>query len=468
MAAALSPREADELEAILEATYAGEPLADYITRVNPKLPPPPHILRHLIPKLEEAKRRPLRLIINMPPRHAKSHTVAHFIAWYLDNCPTLRNAYATYSDDLSLDMSKLVRKAYSANGGGFEAGSNAVHDWRTAEGGGMVATTVRGILTGKPVTGVAVVDDPHKDRAEAESGRIRENVWEWFRTVVYSRLEPGASCIVIQTRWHTDDLSGRLLRGETGDDWELVELPAIADEDTDHESALWPEQFPLEQLHKIKKTQGAYNWSALYQQRPRPRGGRVFNSPSRFELENFRFDGLFLRIGVDPAASAKTSADYSVGLLLGTKGVGDDARGYVIDVLRVQEEIPKFCRRLLAWQRRWIGAPLIVEAVAGFKAVPQIIRELAPGVRVVEVKPSLDKFQRAQSVAAAWNDGRIAVPITAPWDVEAFLDEVDNFTGLGDVHDDQVDALAHAWNDGYKPLPPMKKGARVAPFLPFG
>jgi predicted phage terminase large subunit-like protein len=161
---------------------------------------------------------------------------------------------------------------------------------------------------------------------------------------------------------------------------------------------------------------------------------------------NFQLDGFVIVIGGDPAASESTTADHSAAVVL---AFGENHDGlptaHVVDVYRKQVSVPVFVDDLVALQRRWFGAPVVIEAVGGFKAVPQIMRRTNPEILVIEARVLGDKFQRAQPVAAAWNDGRILVPTVAPW-LDDFLKEVRGFTGVKDDSDDQVDALSHAWN----------------------
>jgi len=252
--------------------------------------------------------------------------------------------------------------------------------------------------------------------------------------------------IVVGTRWHADDLIGRL---EASGDWEVLNLPAIAEEDDplgrQPGEALWPERYPVEELEAIKRQIGEWSFAALYEGRPRPRGAAVFGEPARFDFEAWKPEAARVIIGADPAASEKTSADYSVAVVLAVEGRGDRMTGRVLDVWRGQVAIPTFTERLRALSAKWYGCPVAVEAVGGFKAIPQMLRQVDPLLRLLEVTVRGDKFTRAQPVAAAWNDGRILIPTSAPW-VAAFLDEVQAFSGVRDRKDDQVDALAHAWN----------------------
>lgn len=156
----------------------------------------------------------------------------------------------------------------------------------------------------------------------------------------------------------------------------------------------------------------------------------------------------------DPAATAKTKADFSAWGAFAMEGYAEESRMYVLEVGRAQIEIPRLVRVLSAFQQRW-GLLIGVEAVGGFKAVPQSLRDQDTTLRVIDIIPKGDKFTNAQPVSTAWQAGRVLVPLetaATPW-VKPYLDELKKFTGLGDVHDDQVDITSNAWNLLYRKKP---------------
>lgn len=278
-----------------------------------------------------------------------------------------------------------------------------------------------------------MVDDPVKDRADAESAVMRERTWDWFNDVAYTRLEPNASAIVVHTRWHPDDLIGRLTDGRTEEKWDTCKLPAIDDEGR----ALWADRFTVAQLLKIKGQVGEYTWWSLYQGSPRPRGGSVFNGAWFFE--KICTEGYQVAIGIDLSYSAKTKNDYSVAVVL--LRCGD--LYFVADVLRLQVTSPLFAARLALLREQWGGAPIIWYTGGTEKGVADLIT--AQGLSIDARPATNDKFVRAQPVAAAWNAGKVLLPKEAPWRAE-FAREIADFTGVKDPHDDQVDALAVAYD----------------------
>jgi predicted phage terminase large subunit-like protein len=385
----------------------------------------------------------VRAVVSVPPRHSKTETILHSIAWLLEQDPRRSIGYVSYADAISRSKSRLARDYARAAGVALRRDAESLQEWRTVANGGLLATGVGGPLTGHGVN-VLFVDDPIKNRQEAESSLIRQRTYDWFTSTATTRVEPNGSIVVCHTRWHGDDLIGRLEK--SGEGWEVINLPAVSDKGL----PLWPSRWPLTALEHRRKAIGEYDWAALFQGRPVPRGGQLFRQPARYETLDVT--GARLYIGVDTAASEKTRADYSVAVVLAVRGDGAEMTADVIDVHRVQKEIPALCKDLLALQAKW-SAPLAIESVGSGKAVPQVLRSIEPSLQIIEIAGAMmrgDKFTRAQTVAAAWNGLRVRVPVRAPW-LSTFLDEVMSFTGVSDLHDDQVDALSHCWNIAAEP-----------------
>jgi predicted phage terminase large subunit-like protein len=430
-----------------------EHLADFIRRVSPHHPPPAHV-QPLIAAIERARWQPVRLCVAMPPRHCKTITILHGLAWWILNSPADTCAYVSYSDRQAWSKSRVCRTLAELGGVRALGDSASASEWRTRDGGGLIAAGAMSGITGQGVHGLMVVDDPYKNREEADSEIIREKIWETFNEVVFTRLE-GASVIVCHTRWHEDDLIGRLV-GMEG--WESINLKALAEDDDplgrEPGTALWPtnENFTARLLDGIRRQVGEWSFAALYQGQPRPRGHTLFG-PEHYH-EDHQLDGHRLVIYADPAASQKTTADYGVMMCMALKGARETQTARIIDLWRGQVTVPQFARNLSAFQQQHGGAPVWIEAVGGFKAVPQLLREIEPGIRLREDVPKGDKFQRAQSVAAAWNEGRVTVPRNARW-LRPFLNELASFTGINDVHDDQVDCLSGCWNCGSASMVPQ-------------
>jgi predicted phage terminase large subunit-like protein len=393
----------------------------------------------------------------MPPRHGKSITMRHALAWKIFDSPGCLNGYASYGQDLSDVTSLQTRRIVERLGVSLQR--SKLRDFTTQYDGGLLTTSVGGAFTGRGINGgLLSLDDLLKGRLEAESKNEREKSWTWLLDDALSRAEGGSSVILTNTRWHEDDPPGRLKKDPLGLPWVHLNLPAISWEgkpvDERHSENFEPLWLGVDATNPTRegalawyakaRARGEYGWWSLYQGEPRPRDSRVFGEPSYHELAT-PLDGHRVFIACDPAATANTKSDYSVAVAIAVTGAADDMRARVVDVIRGQWEIPELVKRLHAFRQKWHGAPVAVESVGGFKSVPQSLRSLDSRLRVVEITPRGDKYLRAQAAAAAWNNGRLTIPLGASW-VPAFVDEFMEFSGGGDLHDDQVDALSHVWN----------------------
>ena len=445
--------EADEIEELelLEGDAPALGLRDFIRKQSPHLLPGDH-LAPIIAKLEEATRHPIRLCISIPPRHGKTVTISHALAWWMQWSPADTHAYASYSDRQAWSKSRQIRNL--AMQAGVEIGdADSLAEWRTEQGGGLLAAGAGSGLTGQGVNGMLIVDDPFKNRREANSKLLRDNVGEWFNEVVMTRLEEvesSASVIVIHTRWHEDDLIGRLAKSG---EFEVINLTALAEEDDllgrAMGEALWPDKYNRDFLERRRKTMGAYGFDALYQGRPRPKGSRLFGAPHYYDPAQINWTGCRTGIGADPAASEEDSACYSAAVAGRFRGAAEDTRIlYLTDVYHEQVTVPQFCDDLRGFQERNDGAMAAVEGPGPGRAVMDTIWRVDREARIVSSPAKGDKFQRAQGVAAAWNDGRVLVPLGNPPWLEPFLAELETWTGVNDAYSDQVDALAHLWNSG--------------------
>lgn len=402
-----------------------ENLLEFIPRVSPKYTPPYH-LKPYVDVLERSLREPVRAVFSAPPRHGKSETTIHHIVRCLKRDPTDLIGYATYAAEFSQRQSKKAL-LIAERAGGIQFAETRVDFWRTKQGGEVIWTSIGGPFTGMGVRKL-LVDDPVKDRAEAESPTYRERAWEWFGDVALTRLEPGGSAVVMQTRWHPDDLAGRLIK----EGWPRINLKAIDDAGR----ALWPERWSLEDLHKIRTGPGGeYSWASLYQGEPRSRGGAIFRDVRFYDRRPAA--GYQLAIGVDLAYTAKKHADYSVAVVLAEIG----GSYYVLDVVRQQVEAPQFANTLATLRDQYHGAKFYSYIGGTERGIIDFLK--VQGVRIEAMPATEDKFVRAQPAAAAWNGGAVLLPRDAPW-LDAFVAEVTEFTGVNDAHDDQVDALASA------------------------
>ncbi len=401
----------------------------------------PTHLTPLLDLLERTEREPIRAIVNLPPRHSKTETILHSIAYRLARRPWETIAYVTYGHSLAVSKSRLAREYAIRAGLQLRGDAASVHEWRTHEMGGALFTSIGGALIGQGAN-VLIIDDPHKDRPEAESALAREAVWEWYTGTGYHRLEPGGSVIICQTRWHPDDLTGRLLREQPHENWQVVSLPAlgrdvdgtrVADEDGD---PLWPEQWSREALLQ-KRGINEYEWRSQFQQSPVGRGGAVFRGVRFYSQLPVRYR---IGKGIDLAGTAKTRADFSASVVL----LEHDDLYYVVDVRRQQSEAPDFAAVLAQVNVMYPTGAWHWFCSTTEKLAAQLLTDR--GIQVDAELATADKFVRAGPVATAWNEGRVLLPRDAPW-LKAFVNELGMFTGLTDKHDDQVDALASAFHN---------------------
>lgn len=411
----------------------------FVPHVSPKYRAPTH-LAPLCRALEATLTREVEIVTSVPPRHAKTETILHAIAWLLLRRPDMRIGYVSYADEIA--ERKCRRARAIAIAAGVKMGAVAKQkEWETAAGGIVRSTGVLGQLTGDGFH-LLIVDDAHKNREEAESPVTRSKVYEAFKSDVYSRREPaGTSVIVNGTRWHVDDLPGQLAR----EGWQVMNLPAMNDAD----EALWPEVWTAKKLRHIRGIVGPYTWSSLYQGQPVPKGARVFDAPT-FSNEKW-ISGYRVGRGIDLAYTAKTYADRSVSIVMLAKEVRNDAgqmetKYLIADVVSQQVKADEFALVLKRHQEDWKGSPAArFYASTTERGAAELFPRIGGGIRIDARLATADKFVRAQPVAQAWNAGKIMVPPDAPW-LPDFLEVVQGFTGLGDKRDDEVDALAAAYD----------------------
>lgn len=226
----------------------------------------------------------------MPPRHGKSELTSRYLpAWYLGTYPQRNVILASYESDFAASWGRKARNLLEEFGSDWfgvqvAADSSAAMRWHLRQhGGGMQSCGAGGPITGKGAS-LLVIDDPVKGAEDADSPAKRNKVWDWFRSVAYTRLEPTGTAILVMTRWHRDDLAGRLLdeMDKGGESWETISLPAVAEVGDalgrQPGEPLWPERYGLDDLRRIERSVGPRVWSALYQQNPAGEGAAEFDA----------------------------------------------------------------------------------------------------------------------------------------------------------------------------------------------
>lgn len=388
-----------------------------------------------------------RLMVFMPPRHGKSEMVTiHYAAWRLERDPKMNIIIGSYSQQLASRFSRKVRAIVKGHKLPLSQERRATEEWETAEGGG-----VRAVGVGAGITGfggdLVIIDDPVKSRAEAESETLRDKAYDWFTDDIYARLTPKGQMIVIQTRWHEDDLSGRLvkrsLEGE-GDEWEQLRLPAFAESadplGRNAGDALWPAKFDAERLERRRRMLGHYSFEALYQQNPVLKDGEHFKRAWFTNFVDAAPKGLVWVRAYDLAISQRTTADYTASFR-----VAKDADGnfYIDGGYRERIDFPTQQRYVIERVREELGCVHYIEdAVHGRALYQSLKRQLAQhSPRLKTARVVNDKVTRALVWQAYAEAGKVHL-VRGAWN-EAFIDECCSFPR--GRHDDQVDAVSLAF-----------------------
>lgn len=388
-------------------------------------------------------------MIFMPPRHGKSAlTTVRWPVWLLEQNPDLRIILAAYGAELATTFSREAR-SIAHQRMSLAEDRQAVHDWKTVRGGGMRAVGVGSGVTGQGAH-IIIVDDPVEDDKAAESPTARDHLWEWYTKTLYTRLEPGGVLIVIMTRWHEDDLAGRLLSAmrDGGERWEVVTLPALAEEGDPlgrlAGEALCPDRYTAEALHNILTVQGPRAFDALYQQRPRGPEGALFKrewftGPNVIDRAP---EGLYWVRYWDLAVSTKTTADYTAS---GAVAIDQDQNVYIRDVIRGRWEWPDARRIIIDTMRAEPNVTHCIEkALHGYAAVQELNREASVAhVTIKGIDVESDKITRA----LPWQgkaELRKVFLVRGAW-ITPFLDEVCAFPVA--PHDDQVDFVSGGYRE---------------------
>jgi predicted phage terminase large subunit-like protein len=420
-----------------------------------------------------------RLIISMPPQEGKSIRVGKiFPAWMLKQHPDTRIIAASYGHALARRNGRGIRDlimSHTELGLTVRDDLSAQHEWQLAgHEGGVYAVGIGGALTGRPGD-LLIIDDPIKDRQEADSETYRERVWDWWTDVASTRLAPGAQVVLILTRWHEDDLAGRLLAAEDSGLWRVVNIPAQADHDPNKDQTdplgRQPGQFLTSargrtkaQWEAIKVRSGARTWASLYQGRPSPAEGNLFDRSWWREYGSARWfirdDGSYwvpdsdeVIQSWDMAFKDTDGSDYVCGQVWGRWGL----HVYLLDQVHARMSFVETRKALRRLSAKWPQAILkLVEDKANGTAVINSLSTTVAGL--VPEEPHGSKEARASAVSPFVEAGSVFLPSPeiAPW-VDAFIEEHAAFPN--GRHDDQVDTMSQALNRLL--LAPLLTGDRV-------
>ncbi|MGE7988941.1 phage terminase large subunit [Lysinibacillus fusiformis] len=412
----------------------------------------------------------LSMLIEMPPRHGKSMTVTEsFPSYYLMKNPDKRVIAAAYSDGLAKKFGRLNRNKFNEYANELfniqlSEANAAVKDWGV-EGrqGGMIATGIGGSITGQGAD-LMIIDDPIKNMKEASSQTIRDNIWDEWEATLSTRLHDGASVIVIMTRWHEDDLIGRLL-ARSPRKWIRLCLPAIAEDEDDllgrsPGEPLCRELGFNEQWAADKKAEvGSRTWNALFQQRPSPAGGSIFKREwIRYYVrtqEQHREWALSNDVPILPTHFDKMAqswdctfkgtdtSDYVAGGVWGRK----KAQYFLFDIDHRRMGFADTMKAIRAMSDKWPNArSKYIEDKANGTAIIEMLKDEISGI--VPVDPDGGKEARANAVSPLFEAGNVYLPHPnmCPW-VEDLVEELVSFPNA--AHDDLVDMTTQALNQLY-------------------
>lgn len=398
-----------------------------------------------------------RLMVFMPPQNGKSELVsARFPSYYLWKYPNHRVILSSYAADLALGFSQRSRdnffnEDFPAPKRKLSWSTWAKSAWNFAPPlrGGLIAAGVGGGITGKSAD-LIIIDDPFKNMEEADSSTKRDAVWSWYQSAVYTRIRKHTAIVIVQTRWHEDDLSGRLQREAAagGQQWVVLSLPAIAEKEENYGpfsrspgDALWPERYPVEFLAETRRVVGARVWAALYQQRPAPIEGALIKTAwlTKVIPRTAIPSGLRWFRYWDLAVETKKQSDYTASVAV---AVDDQANVYLRDMVRMKAEWPDVKRRIvhtcLAEPDTIVG---IESAMHGAAGVQELRRNpVLAGTSIKAVHVDKDKVTRAMGWSARAEAGQLFL-VEGPW-LQDFIDEAIVFPQ--GTHDDQVDAVSGA------------------------
>lgn len=406
------------------------------------------------------------LIVTMPPRHGKSELISHWTpVWFLKNWPYKRVILSSYQIGFASEWGGKAKATLIENeadlGLMLATDTKAKARWSIrGYGGGMVSTGIGGSLTGRGGD-LIIIDDPIRSQMEALSPTYRERAKEWYRATLRTRLQPGGSIIILQTRWHEDDLVGWLLSEnpeglEHRDPWKVINLPALAQPGDPlgraEGKALWPSMYNLDALLDLRQATGSYWWSAEYMGSPRPEGGGIIHEewfqyygpgtgvddPLDVE-EDDQSNELWprrLRQFWDTAFKEQQVNDRSACVT-----IADCKKGYFIpDVWAKRVEFPELQTALKAKYSQFVPDRVEVEDKAsGISLIQQIRRDTK--IPIQAVKAVDDKVTRMHSISAIVEAGLVYLPARAPW-LSEFLHEICSFPAA--VHDDMADAFVYS------------------------
>ena len=391
-----------------------------------------------------------RLIINMPPRHTKSEFASYLLpAWMVGKNPKLKIIQATHTGELAIRFGRKAKNLIDSEEYSkifetrLQEDSQAAGRWETAQGGEYFAAGVGGAITGRGAD-LLIIDDPHSEQ-DAMSANAFENAYEWYTSGPRQRLQPGGQIVLVMTRWSKKDLTGILLDNQKkvkGDQWEIVEFPAIMDHGK-KKKPVWPQYWKIEELESVKATLPVGKWNAQWMQEPTSEEGALIKREwwKKWDKE-FLPDVTYVIQSYDTAFLKKETADYSA---ITTWGIfypeeGGKPNIILLDSLKDRFDFPELRREALEQYKYWQPDMVIVEQKASGTPLTHELRQMDIPVMTFTPSRGNDKHVRVNSCAPLFEAGLIWAP-DEPY-AEEMIEECASFP-YGD-HDDLVDSMTMA------------------------
>jgi len=450
----------DELSTRKQNELAFNDLIEFCKRMQPDYIVGKHHKRlaNLLMSIEQGNKD--RICVNIPPRHGKSQLVSiYFPAWFLGRNPNKKVMMVSHTTDLAVDFGRKVRNLISTDEYkqifptvALSIDSKSAGRWNTNMGGEYYACGIGSSIAGRGAD-LLLVDDPHSEQDVINGNfEVFEKAYEWFTFGARTRLMPGGRVAIIQTRWHMDDLTGRVTRdmvnNDRSDQYEVIEFPAILDTTNkagkNIQKPLWPEFFDLDALLRTKASMPTFQWNAQYQQEPTAEEAALvkrewwqsWGGESPPECE-------YIIMSLDAAAETHNRADYTA---LTTWGVffNEDENAYhiiLLNSIKQRLEFPELKELAMEEYRDWEPDSFIVEKKSAGTALYQEMRRM--GLPIQEYTPhrgSGDKLARLNSVADIVASGMVWMPVTR-W-AEEVIEEIAGFPFMS--HDDLVDSTVMA------------------------
>lgn len=411
-----------------------------------------------------------RLIINEPPQTGKSELISRWTPTWAHHLTggKVRVLLGSYQARYASSWGKATKDTIQSYGDELlleiSPFAHARDVWETTSGGGMRTSGIEGSMTGLPGD-IIIVDDPFRSFKEAHSPTVRQDVWDWFWAVPMTRLQPGTTVIIVQTRWHEDDLTGRILASEGAHRWTNVRIPALCDDpETDFlgrqlGESIWPVRFSAEHYDAIRIDSGAYKWAGMYQQLPAPLEGEIFKREKWQIVDAAPVGRMTHLVRRWDLAATEDAGDYTAGVLMGRT---DRSEFYILDVkherfssLGVEELIKATAR---ADHENYGGRVLIrleqEPGASGKRVAEGYVKHLLAGYPAAAVRTDEKKELKAQPLAAQQEAENVFLVrrldkvtgqyVNPEWH-EEFIEEAAVFPS--GTHDDMVDAASEAFAD---------------------